>query len=108
MEKLVKSLKDTDWSEPEHGIKEKRIRVGNKLVRLLEINGGYENSQWCETGHTGYVLQGSFDLNINGEVNTLRKGSVFFVESGRPDHRHLPTVPEGEKVVLLLVEEHTE
>ena len=108
MEKLVKSLVDTEWSIPQKGVREKNVTVGGKLVRLLEIVCRYESNEWCETGHTGYVLKGSFDLNIDGEVNTLSKGSVFFVEGGRHKHRHIPTVHEGEKIRLLLVEDFEE
>lgn len=108
MEKLIKSLTDVEWTVPEQGVKEKRIVLGGKVVRLLQIDGKYESNEWCETGHTGYVLEGSFDLDINGEMNTLNKGSVFFVEGGKFEHRHIPTVHDGEKVRLLLVEDFTE
>ena len=105
MRRLVKSLENVDWTEPQAGVREKSLEVGDKLIRLLEIEGLYESDSWCETGHTGFVIEGGFDLDINGDVSRLDAGSVFFVEQGRFEHRHIPTVREGEKVSLLLVEE---
>lgn len=106
MDRLVRSMSNAEWSIPEHGVREKNVVVGNKFIRLLEIDGAYSSENWCQTGHTGYVLEGSFELNIDGEVSQLETGSVFFVEHGNTDHKHLPTVHEGGFVRLLLVEEH--
>ncbi|NNE65069.1 MAG: hypothetical protein HKN33_00765 [Pyrinomonadaceae bacterium] len=85
-------------------MREKRLSVGSKLIRLLELTDKLDHPKWCLTGHTGFVLEGEFTLDLNETDHVLSKGDVFDVMENNKSHRHIPKVSPGGRVVLFLVE----
>ena len=73
-------------------------------MRLLELSGDLEHPDWCLKGHIGFVVEGSFVLDINGKEIELHKSSVFAVRDNEHSQRHIPKVERGGRVLLLLVE----
>ena len=104
MQELIGSFKDIDWNTETKGVREKRLALDDVSIRLLEINDELKHPDWCVTGHIGFVVEGSFVLDINGEERILEKSDVFNVKDGIHSHRHKPKVIKGGRVLLLLVE----
>ena|GEM_PF-1104418 len=104
MANLVASFANIEWDDPAIGVREKKIVIGAKAIRMLELTGDIDHPDWCLTGHAGFVLEGEFILDIDGVQKALQKGDVFVVEKDVPGHRHIPIVHEGKKVRLLLVD----
>jgi len=105
MRELTGSFDEMSWEATGSGVREKKIVIGDISVRMLKIDDSLEHPEWCVTGHTGFVIDGSLVLNIDGNKKLLEKGDVFVVNGSDPSHRHIPMVPEGGQVQLLLVEE---
>ena len=106
MQKLTASFDEMSWETTHPGIREKKIVTGARVIRLLKLTDELTHPDWCTKGHTGYVVEGSFILNINGEEIVLNQGDVFHVEEDDPAQRHIPVVESGGGVTLLLVEEN--
>jgi len=104
MNKLIGNFKGIEWTEVAEGMSEKRITLGETVIRLLRIESKFSDKEWCTNGHVGYVAEGTLGMNINGENSELATGSVFRFEDGVETHRHYPYVDSG-RVLLLLVEE---
>lgn len=105
MNELVASFDKKAWEIPQKGIREKKIAVGSKTLRLVEITDELDHPDWCRKGHVGYVVEGSFVLNTDGKEISLKRSDVFVVESGIASHRHIPILQPGGNVTLLLIED---
>jgi len=84
----------------------KRFKIfinGNQQVRLVEFSEGFVEPDWCKKGHTGYVLDGAFAIDYNGNLERYKKGDVIFIPKGEQS-KHKAILEKGEKVTLLLFE----
>jgi quercetin dioxygenase-like cupin family protein len=91
------------WNEPTKGLRSKVFINENQQIRLVEFSEGFMEQNWCEKGHAGYVLNGSFSINYNGLIEKYKKGDVIFIPKGEKD-KHKVIMEKGEKVTLLLYE----
>lgn len=92
-----------DWVSTAPGIRSKSIENGVKKVRLLELEKGLNHPHWCETGHIGFVVEGTIEIIFDGESVEYTRGDGLFIPQGTPD-RHIPK-PLTDKVVLFMVED---
>ena len=92
-----------EWEESSPFLRFKAFEQGNKKVRVIEIKKGFDDPEWCETGHIGYVLEGELDIDFSGEIIKYTPGDILFIAAGQ-EEKHIP-IPVSEKVLLLLVEE---
>ena len=58
---------------------------------------------WCVTGHVGYVLQGSLEIEFGDGIRSFDAGDGFFIRAGEVE-RHKPKAIQG-PVKLLVVED---
>lgn len=105
MRQFTGNFESIEWQSLAPGFREKKLLLGNKLLRLLELSDDLQHGEWCLKGHTGFVVAGALTINIDGEHHKLNKNDVFCVETDQPEQRHIPIVEEGESVLLLLVED---
>ena len=96
-------LSNLDWEETSLFLRSKSFEQANKKVRVVEIKKGLDHPDWCKTGHIGYVLEGEFDIDFNGEIIKYKQGDILFILTGE-EQKHIP-IPISEKVILFLVEE---
>jgi quercetin dioxygenase-like cupin family protein len=92
------------WAGTSPYSKAKAFVRGNRQVRIVEFAEGFTEPDWCRKGHTGYVLEGAFSIDFNGETERFEKGDSFYIPQGE-EHRHMVVMGKGEKAVLLLVED---
>jgi hypothetical protein len=105
MKDLIGSFEKIEWTSENTGIRGKRIPIGEKVFRILEIQDSFQDTNWCFNGHAGYIIEGSMSLNINGEIIDLNTEDTFVLEKDNPDQKHYPFVKAGNSVRLLLVED---
>ena len=92
-----------EWTSPGVGVRYKAFVHGGQRLRLVEFSEGFVEPDWCIHGHAGIVLNGSFALDYNGNVERYSKGDVIFIPPGKAD-KHKALLGKGEKVTLLLFE----
>jgi len=91
-----------DWVAAGPGVREKRVAKGTAVLRLVEFAPPFVEAGWCETGHTGYVVSGSFTLEMrDGQSTDFEAGDGLMIPAGAEGaHRAIVDRP----VVLFLVE----
>ena len=92
-----------EWQNPMPGARFKARRCGTGQMRIAEFTPEFTEADWCLRGHTGYVIEGSMEINCHGQTETLHAGDGLFIPPG-PDtgHRVRALTPS---VRLLLIEE---
>ncbi len=99
--KLVFS--SVDWTDKADGIWEKAFDIYNKRFRLLKLRKGLSHPDWCETGHSGYVVSGELEIIFDRRTLKFGQGDALFIEAGK-DERHIPK-PLTAEVILFLIED---
>ncbi len=94
------SLAQLPWRELAPGLREKACQSGSQRFRLVEFAISFQEPDWCEKGHVGYVLSGGIVVDINGANVSYRAGDVLNIPSG-VRHKHVTTI---ETATLFLVE----
>jgi len=92
-----------EWTNTGTGVRYKTFIHENQRLRLVEFSEGFVEPDWCTHGHAGIVLDGSFALDYNGNLEEYNKNDVIFVPGGETD-KHKAMLGKGEKVTLLLFE----
>ena len=81
------------WESPMKGVRFKALRQNGRQLRLVEYSGDME-PHWCEKGHIGYLLEGSFEITIGEEIHVFHPGDGIFLPPGE-GHSHMGKVPSG-------------
>jgi hypothetical protein len=50
------------WQTSASGVRFKVQRLGVRQFRLLEFTHELDHPRWCETGHVGFVLEGTMEV----------------------------------------------
>jgi hypothetical protein len=91
------------WETPAPGVRTKTVVRGRQKLRLVEFRAEFADPDWCTQGHTGLVLEGEMELNVDGRVVRLAEGDALALPSGEAHrHRHHATIATTR---LFLVEE---
>ena len=91
------------WIEAAPGLRYKKYLHNKQQIRLAEFSEGFIEEDWCTKAHSGYVVEGTFAINYNGEIERYCEGDAFHIPSGDA-HKHKVIMAQGEKAVLLLCE----
>jgi quercetin dioxygenase-like cupin family protein len=91
------------WNEPALGLRYKIFISGCQQIRLIEFSEGFVEPDWCIKGHAGYILDGEFAIDYNGNIERYYKGDIIFIPSGE-QAKHKAILGKGEKVTLLTFE----
>jgi arsenate reductase (thioredoxin) len=95
---------DLPWQTSASGVRFKVQRLGVRQLRLLEFTRELDHPHWCETGHVGFVLEGTMEVGFaEGAAVTFHAGDGVCIPAGWTD-RHRPTAL-SERVRLIFVEE---
>ncbi|MDQ2088208.1 hypothetical protein RBH29_17430 [Herbivorax sp. ANBcel31] len=85
MKRCLVDFENIDWIEVAKGARCKVYNDGNRQVRLLEFSDGYVDENWCHKGDIGYVIDGSFTVDYDGEIENYNIGDVVFIKSGEEE-----------------------
>jgi quercetin dioxygenase-like cupin family protein len=90
------------WETPAPHVREKRIVRRGKALRLLELQRGFVEEDWCMREHAGYVIEGRLSVAFGDEAVEFGVGDGIDISPGEAS-RHKAT-PLSERVLLFLVE----
>ena len=90
------------WVSPMAGIRFKAVHEQGRRVRLVEYTEEME-PHWCEKGHMGMVLDGTFEIEFPSETLVFKSGNGVLIPAGY-ENRHRARVLSG-PVRALFVEE---
>ena len=82
--------------------REKRLAAHDRVLRLLQLDEGFQEDDWCRKPHTGFVIEGEFQIQLTGRFETLRAGDALNLAGGE-NEKHKAVVVRG-PVTLFLVE----
>jgi quercetin dioxygenase-like cupin family protein len=92
-----------EWESPAQKVRRKLHQNVDRQLRIVEFAQGLEHPEWCETGHIGYVLEGTMALEFDDQTVEVGPGEGFIIPDG-PSHRHRP-IPLTDHVRLVLSEQ---
>lgn len=72
-------------------------------LRYQERAPGGPESNWCETGHSIFILSGRLRYRFDSHSVEAGPGDMLHIPAG-PDHRHKPSVLGEETVKYILTE----
>ena len=102
MNDQIERFSDLDWQQVSEVAKQKLIDNGEKRVRLLQLQAGFQEQEWCQRGHTGFILHGTLEVEFQDDrVESYSQGDPFLLSAGEP---HKARVSTG-KVQLFLVDD---
>ena len=74
-------LNQTEWTQLNELVRQKSVEVEDKVVRLLELQPGFEETQWCYKGHVGYVVHGGIEVEFENDTQLFQAGDVLVIPS---------------------------
>ena len=92
------SFPDQGWAQGAHPLERKKTWPARGAT-LLELAPGFEDPNLCRNGHFIYVLQGRFELDLEGGTERLGPGEACALDPGTT-HRARNS---GRETVLLLI-----
>ena len=90
------------WETVSAHARQKQFASEGRSVRLLELEEGFCESDWCRRSHTGYVIEGELRVQFVDDSVTLKPGDALVLLGGEAG-RHKAEVNRG-PVMLFLVE----
>ncbi len=80
----IERFSETDWQQVSEHARQKLIDNGEKRVRLLKLAPGFQELDWCRRGHTGYVIDGSLEIEFADDKpnQTFSTGDAILVSQG--------------------------
>jgi quercetin dioxygenase-like cupin family protein len=72
-------------------------------LRYQERAPGGPESNWCETGHSIFILSGRIRYQFDGHAVEAGAGDMLHIPAG-PAHRHKPSVVGTDAVTYVLTE----
>lgn len=90
------------WEAPLEGLRFKAISHSDRRLRIVEYTEDME-PHWCERGHVGSILEGTFEIEFANETLVFESGDGVFIPGGNR-HRHRARVLSG-PVRAIFVEE---
>ena len=93
---------DLPWQSAGAGARHKRVALGGRELRLLELTPALVHPDWCVKGHAGYVLEGRLELRFRSGAVQCDAGEGFLIPGGE-EHAHIPRALT-ERVTLFVVD----
>lgn len=87
------------WETISDCARQKLIDNGEKRVRLLELSAGFREQDWCMRGHTGYIINGTLEVEFKDSDVAYNSGEPLMISSGQP---HMARVTSGKTTLFLI------
>lgn len=65
------------WTQLNELVRQKSVDVEEKTVRMLELQPGFSETQWCYKGHIGFVVHGAIDVEFENDNQSFQSGDVL-------------------------------
>jgi hypothetical protein len=90
------------WEPVSKHARQKCVVIQERVVRLLELEEGFQEVDWCHKSHVGYVVDGRLRLDFVDHSEILQGGDGVVLAGGE-EGKHKAAVVCG-PVTLFLVE----
>ncbi len=90
------------WERPGATGRVKIAFSNGKRVRLLELPAGFNEENWCEIGHQGYVLKGVFTIQFEDSGFDCGPGMGFVIPDGK---KHRSKGLDNEETLVFVIDE---
>ncbi len=90
------------WEEPIKGLRFKATVQDGTRIRLAEFSKDFIEAEWCLKGHTGYLLEGSVEIDFNGEKIIFNQGDGIYIPPGEQSKHKTKVL--SDKAVAILIE----
>ncbi|MGL5271900.1 MAG: hypothetical protein ACRC8J_00250 [Phocaeicola sp.] len=91
------------WEKPGAIGRVKLVYRNGKRIRLMELPIGFDEENWCEIGHQGYVLEGNFTILFEtGERFDCAPGMGFVIPDGE---KHRSKGSNNSKTIVYVIDE---
>jgi glyoxylate utilization-related uncharacterized protein len=100
MEQYNINFNSLQWESPLPGLKFKAYKYKNKLLRVVEYSNDFREPEWCIKSHTGYVIEGEFEIDFNGKIIKYSKGDGIFIPGG-DEYKHKANILSKKVIVFL-------
>lgn len=101
MDELRIDFKAIPWETPLPGARHKAYQKGGRRVRLVEFTKEFVEPDWCSQGHIGYVLEGTLQVDFDGQIVRLSEGDGVFIPEGDATRHKAKTVTDMVKLILI-------
>ncbi len=92
-----------EWETSPTGSRFKAFESDGKQARIVEIKRENDLSEWCRTGHIGFVYSGELEIEFRNGIVKFKQGDGLMIPAGEVSE-HCPRVI-SDSVLLFLVEE---
>ena len=89
------------WEPLGEHARQKQIVAQHRTVRLLQLDDGFHEPDWCRKSHLGYVVAGELQLTFADRAETVRTGDALILTGG-VEGRHRAAVVRGPVTVFLI------
>lgn len=72
---------DLPWTQVADLVRQKSADVDDRTVRLVELQDGFTETQWCYKGHIGIVLSGRLVVENEDGEQSFGAGDVLLLPS---------------------------
>jgi quercetin dioxygenase-like cupin family protein len=90
------------WSKPGAEGRAKIFESAGKRIRILELPPGFDEKNWCQAAHQGYVMKGTFTILLEDRSFPCRPGMAFSIPNGVA---HRSQGSSDEKTVVFVVDD---
>jgi mannose-6-phosphate isomerase-like protein (cupin superfamily) len=90
MDRYLVDFDDIGWESPMEGVRHKVREEHGRKLRLVEYSREME-PHWCARGHTGMILEGTFEIEFRDGKRLFRKGDGVHIPDG-DEHSHRAVV----------------
>ena len=74
---MQSQLNEQGWTKLNELVRQKSVEVDEKIVRILELQPGFQETQWCYKGHIGYVITGAIEVEFESDSQQFQAGDVI-------------------------------
>jgi mannose-6-phosphate isomerase-like protein (cupin superfamily) len=89
------------WIDSAVGLRVKTFKKDGKQIRLAEFTKDFQETDWCEKNHIGYVVAGEIEIDFAGRTEVFKQGDGLFIGSNAKHKAHATS----ETALLFLVED---
>ena len=90
-----------EWQSPLPGVRFKAFVEGNRRMRLVEYTSDFVEPDGCTKGHIGYVIEGRFEIDFDGQIVQYSPGDGIFIPPGE-EHKHKARILSDTAQVFLV------
>lgn len=103
MDNLI-DFRKMNWISTVEEFRQKNFSRGRLRIRIVELDEGFYEEEWCTKSHLGFVLEGRLGIEFSESVLCIEEGNGFWIE-GNESEKHKAFAEDCKKVRVLLLDQ---